>query len=42
MGGKNILMFHSHFYLTILITYKLNASNKMTSLGIGMGGPIFS
>lgn len=38
-------MFHLYFYLTTLITYKLNAiqkKKKMASLGTGMGCSIFS
>lgn len=42
MGGKNNLLFHSYFYLTTSITYKLNATDKITSLGRGMGGSIIS
>lgn len=35
-------MFHSYIYLTKCITYTLNATNKTTPLGRGMGGLIFS
>lgn len=42
MGGKNNLLFHSYFFFTTSITYKLNATDKITSLGREMGGPIIS